>query len=340
MNSFLLRNPWMHGLVAWIALDCVFCQAQSPANAREIRLPITLESDQHAELRARIGGYVAGVKVDIGDSVTEGQVLIELSAPELQANVMRRRQMVRQAEAHLSVVETAVQTAMATKKQSVAALQEQLAMMQWRVTQQERYAQLVRQGAMQQEKLEEAKFAVQAVAAAKVKIEADIEAAEADIQAAKSEAEFARSGIEVAKAELAYAEAEDELRTIRAPFSGLVTARNVDPGTLVGEGAMVKNGLLHIEKIDVLRGVMTIPANQATWIQIGAPVEVSEMGIADALAGPDGGPPRVSRISQALHRTTRTMRVEIDLANTFDPTLGRFQLLSGQYGSAVIQIQN
>jgi len=49
---------------------------------------------------------------------------------------------------------------------------------------------------------------------------------------------------------------------------------------------------------------------------------------------PDGGPLKISRISQTLDMKTRTMRVEIDLKNVFNPKNGRYQLLSGQYGSA------
>ncbi|NND97686.1 MAG: HlyD family efflux transporter periplasmic adaptor subunit [Pirellulaceae bacterium] len=299
-----------------------------------VRLPITLEADQRTELRARVEGYVDKVQVDIGDRVKKDQVLVSLDAPELEADVRRRQQMVRQSEANARVAAGRVATARAKQRQAESARDEQAALRQLRVSQRDRFAMLVRGGAVQQEKLDEAQYAVTAVEAAVTRIEADVEAARADVEAATNELEFAKSGIEVAKAELAHATAQDQLRNVRAPFDGLVTDRNVDPGQLVSPGNVMGKPLLVIEHVDVLRGVMTVPADEAALIDVGNRVTLIGFPVRGELTSSDGKELKVSRVSQSLDARTRTMRVEIDIQNVFDKARGRYQLLSGQYGSA------
>ncbi|MGI9470867.1 MAG: efflux RND transporter periplasmic adaptor subunit [Rubripirellula sp.] len=324
--------------VTLIATSCVIqmrtiVHAQDAAS-RGVQLPITLEGDQRTELRARVEGYVAQVHGDIGDRVTAGQLLVTLDAPELEADVLRRQQMVRQAEANLAVAKGRIAIATAKRRQAISAREEQIALRKLRVSVRDRYEKLVQGGAVQKEMLEEADFNVMAVEAAMTKIEADIESAQADIEASKNEFEYSKSGIEVAKAELASAVAADQLRQIKAPFGGIITDRTVDPGQLVSPGDMSGKPLLVVENVEVMRGVLTVPADEASLIRLGDPVTLIGFGAPEQTVSPDGGALKVSRMSQTLDMKTRTMRVEIDLKNPYDEKNGRYQFLSGQYGSA------
>jgi multidrug resistance efflux pump len=313
------------------------CAVAQEAAKTSVQLPITLEADQHTALRARVEGYVQEVHVDIGDRVTKGQLLVTLDAPELQADVRRREQMVLQAQANLGVAKGRIATAQARLRQAGSARDEQAALKQLRVSERDRYMMLVRGGAVQKEKLEEAEYGVMAVDAAVAKIDADVEAAQADVGAAMNEFDFAKSGIEVAKAELSHAVAQDQLREIEAPFSGLVTDRSVDPGQLVSPGNVMGKPLLVIEHVDVLRGVMTVPAVEASLIHVGQPVTLTGFGNGGAVKSPGGDALKVSRVSQSLNMKTRTMRVEIDLKNPYDEKRARYRFLSGQYGSATVK---
>jgi multidrug resistance efflux pump len=301
---------------------------------KSIQLPITLESDLRTELRARVEGYVATVHGDIGDRVTRDQVLVTLDAPELQATVLRRQQMLLQAEANFSVSQGRIETAKAKLSQAQSARVEQQALLKLKISIRDRYATLVDGGAVQREILDEAVFAVSAVSAAMAKTEADIAAAQADVGAAVNEAAFAKSGIEVAKAELSHAVSQDQLRQIKAPFDGIITERSVDPGQLVSPGNVNGKPLLVIEHVDVMRGVLTVPADEAAMVQLGDPVTLIGFPAADKITAPDGGTLKVSRLSQTLDMKTRTMRVEIDLKNVYSAENGRYQFLSGQYGKA------
>ncbi len=322
---------------AAIALS-VAAQAQEATKKSEIRLPMTLAADQRTELHTRVAGYVAKVHVDIGDRVVAGQPLVTLDAPELEAEVRRRQQMVSQAQANHGVAMGSVATATARLRQAHSARDEQDALKQLRISERDRMATLVSGGAVQREMLDEANYNLLAVEAAIAKIDADVEAARADVDAAANEVEFAKSGIEVAKAELAYAVAQDQLREIKAPFSGLVTERSVDPGRLVSRGNMLGDPLLVIEKVDVLRGVLTIPASEAVLVTVGDRVTISNFGDPSDATAPGGGKLSVSRLSQSLDMKTRTMRVEVDLNNPYDEKSGRYKFLSGQYGSATVKI--
>lgn len=334
------RSHWLYLIVATLTIPAFTTPAVSRAQdaskgSVDVRLPITFQGDQRTEVFARVSGYVAGVKVDIGSSVTQGQVLIILDAPELDAEVTRREQQVAQAEAMLRVAESGVETAKSKSAQAQSELAEQKALVNFRQVQIDRFKQLVDSGVVDQGKLDEVQYQLMAVKASRARIEANVAAAAAAIQASLSDVEYARSGIEVAKAELAHAVTQSDLRTIRAPFAGLITARNVDAGAMVSSTKQ-NTPMLVIENIEVLRGVMTIPAEQASQVAIGNGVEILGMGT-DDLKAPDGGPLAVTRISQALHMTTRTMRVEIDVSNPFDESAGRYSLFSGQYGTAIIR---
>ncbi len=334
--SSIIRNSCVTlvGLL-WLCSPANEVPAQEP-EIKTVRLPVTLEGDLKTELRPRIEGYVAIVHGDIGERVTKGKVLVTLDAPELEATVQRRQKMLSQAEASLSVSKGMIEIAKAKLSQTQSARQEQQALLNLKVSIRDRYNVLVDGGAVQREMLDEAIFAVSAVTAAIGKADADIAAAQADVGAAINEVEFAESGIQVAKAELSHAVAQEQFRQIKAPFDGIITERSVDPGQLVSPGNINGKSLLVIEHVDVLRGVLTVPAEDAAMVRQGDLVKLIDFPGADKMTAPGGGPLKVSRVSQTLDMKTRTMRVEIDLQNVFDEKTGRYRFLSGQYGAASV----
>ena len=73
-------------------------QVTSKVLERKSRLPGEFSSFQVVDLHARVNSYVEKVEVDIGSIVKAGQVLVTLSAPEMQAQVA-------EAEARVPAVE-------------------------------------------------------------------------------------------------------------------------------------------------------------------------------------------------------------------------------------------
>lgn len=107
-------------------------------------------------------------------------------------------------------------------------------------------------------------------------------------------------------------EAQQAYERVEAPFDGVITARNVDPGALVtlntaSTGAVP---LLAIATLKPLRVYVRMPQEQAVYVKDGDPAVVrGEEFTAREFKG------SVTRQSQALAAATRTMLVEVDLPN-------------------------
>ncbi|WP_420154666.1 efflux RND transporter periplasmic adaptor subunit [Siphonobacter sp.] len=80
-----------------IRYEAVKIAASRPT--RELNLPGELESYYETDLYPRVSSYVRSLHADIGDKVKKGQVLAELEAPELTANLTEAYSKVKAAEA-------------------------------------------------------------------------------------------------------------------------------------------------------------------------------------------------------------------------------------------------
>jgi RND family efflux transporter MFP subunit len=56
-------------------------------SAKKVILPAQVTANHEARLQARVNGYIADIKVDIGDHVQAGQLLAVISTPELDAEL-------------------------------------------------------------------------------------------------------------------------------------------------------------------------------------------------------------------------------------------------------------
>src|SRR6202007_211617 len=74
-----------------------------------VKLPATTSAFASANIYARASGYIAKREVDIGDRVKQGQLLVEIVAPELDHQIA-------QAEATLSQLKSALQQAEANRE--------------------------------------------------------------------------------------------------------------------------------------------------------------------------------------------------------------------------------
>ena len=134
-------------------------------------------------------------------------------------------------------------------------------------------------------------------------------AAEADsarLQALRESAEAAKSALK------SITEIEGYLQ-VRAPFDGVVTERNVHPGSLVGpatssSGAAIP--MVRVEKTSRLRLIVPVPEKYATGINVGSKVDFSVPAFpSQAFAG------TIARVAHSVDVKTRTMPVELDVNN-------------------------
>jgi RND family efflux transporter MFP subunit len=76
-----------------------FATVESRNPSRTVSLPAELAPFLQAEIEARVPGYIERVLVDRGSNVRRGQLLVELSAPELKAQTAAAESTLHQAEA-------------------------------------------------------------------------------------------------------------------------------------------------------------------------------------------------------------------------------------------------
>jgi RND family efflux transporter MFP subunit len=155
----------------------------------------------------------------------------------------------------------------------------------------------------------------------------DLEVAKRAVDADRARVQASRESAEAAKSALkSVAELEGYLQ-VRAPFEGIVTERNVHPGSLVGPAGSASNSampMVRVEKSDKLRLVVAIPERYAAGIAAGTKVDFSVPAFpSQAFSG------TVARIAHSVDVKTRTMPVELDVNN------GTGRLSSGMFPSAL-----
>ncbi len=145
----------------------------------------------------------------------------------------------------------------------------------------------------------------------------------------QQEADQQASGYQQALANLAAADANvrrleelESFKNVYAPFSGVLTRRNVDPGALINSGAgAAGKELFDIARVDPLRVYVSVPQAYAPSMKVGvkATVTLQEfpgqkfMGV-------------VVRTADAIDPATRTLNTEVDVPNQDG------KLLPGSFG--------
>jgi RND family efflux transporter MFP subunit len=100
---------------------------------------------------------------------------------------------------------------------------------------------------------------------------------------------------------------------IKAPFDGIVTARNVDPGAMIPQataGTTSTVPILTVATLSPLRIYADVPQSAAPFIKDGDQVAVTVREYPQRTF-----PGTITRHSNALNNDTRTMLVEVDLEN-------------------------
>jgi RND family efflux transporter MFP subunit len=134
--------------------------------------------------------------------------------------------------------------------------------------------------------------------------------------------DMARAKRDMSKATLKKLETLQSYTEIRAPFGGTITERFVDPGAFIQQGKIVS--MVDSSKVRVL---VDVPESEARAARAGTPVDVRF----DALPGKSYRA-AVSRSSDSLEPTLRTMRIEIDVRNP------DFAILPGMFARVSLEV--
>src|SRR5438128_5897922 len=225
--------------------------------SRTIVLPGEIQPFLNVALRAKVSGYVDRVLVDRGSAVKEGELLIELSAPEMKAQIAEAESKVQVAEGDRLQAEAKLASLEAT----LASLEATLAATQATYDRLKVASQTA--GAISGNELEIALRSVEAQ-------RASVEAQRGSIQAQRASIEAIRNGKAAAEAALRAIEEMEGYLRVTAPFNGVVTERIVHPGALVGPNS--NEPLLVLQQISRLRVTVALPEGNVGGIAKGTSV--------------------------------------------------------------------
>jgi RND family efflux transporter MFP subunit len=269
--------------------------------------PLTLAGGfkpfQEVDLHAKVAGYIKTMYVDVGSHVKEGQTLAVLEVPELAAELSGADAAVRRAKEEIRRAQGDVQRAKSAHEATHA--------MAERLTQ----ASDSRAGLVAQQEVDDARAK-------------DLEG-EAQVSSAQAALSAAEQALDVAVATQQQYKALSDYTKITAPFTGVITVRYADTGSLIAAGTSSSTQsapVVRIAQISVLRLVLPIPESIAGQIRLGDPVKVHVQALNQDSVG------KVSRFADALDPQTRTMESEIDFQNPGG------KLLPGMYVEAKIGV--
>lgn len=127
----------------------------------------------------------------------------------------------------------------------------------------------------------------------------------------KAANDAAIAGLHAAEARLLSARERQGFQTVRAPFSGVITARNVERGDrVVGDSASVATPMFEINALDPLRVVIDVPQNAALQVRQGLEAEVTFPELPGQTFKA-----QVVRSAQNISRDSGAMRTELRLPN-------------------------
>jgi RND family efflux transporter MFP subunit len=156
-----------------------------------------------------------------------------------------------------------------------------------------------------------------------------------EVDERRSQTAVTAAAVEEARANIAVAEANVQrlieltgFTRITAPFDGVITMRNFDPGALIsGTQSAQGQQLFQIAQTDLLRVNVSVPQRAAPGIVIGQPAELNVASFPGRVFKGT-----IARTAGAIDPDTRTLRVEIDVPNESG------ELLPGMYTTVRLTI--
>jgi RND family efflux transporter MFP subunit len=264
-------------------------QAQPSPASVQLQLTGTMAPITEAPVLAQVDGYLKTRLVDIGDRVHAGQLIAVISDPALDQQAQQAKAMLRQSQSTLQQAQAALDESKANG--GLAAITAQ------------RWSALLKRGAVSQQANDNYQYAYNAQTAA-------INVAAANVAAAKD-------SVGSSQANLGRYLEQQSFEQVIAPFTGVVTQRNVDVGTLITANSTL---LYRVAKYDVLRTYVDVPQLHTPSIKVGDSASVSVIDYPNQTF--EG---KVTRFSDSLNLNTRTLLTEVDVPNP------RGVLLPGMY---------
>jgi membrane fusion protein (multidrug efflux system) len=227
-------------------------QVQSQAIDRFLRVTGSLAADEQAGVAAETAGRVVGTPVERGTHVTQGAVLVRISATEADASLREADANAGQLEARLGL-----STGQPFDPSHVPEVLNAKASVDWAEADFSRIKALLDQKVVSQAEYEQKLTAVNA--------------ARQQYLAAQNTAQQSYRSLEAARARVDLARKTAADTVVRAPFSGIVSERLVSTGDYVTKGMKVAT----VVRIDPVRIELTVPEQYLSLVKAGQTVRLS-----------------------------------------------------------------
>jgi RND family efflux transporter MFP subunit len=267
------------------------------ARAAPARFALDLSCDLQAQVEspifARVDGYLSKRLVDYGDRVKAGQALAEIETPELDQQISQARATLAQSESALKQIEANLALAQANLKLA------NLTYTRWK--------ELTDRGVFSRQDSDQK--------------EADLGVRKAELDAAQAAIHTGADTVRANEANVRRLQEMKSFARVTAPFEGVITARNVDIGTLINSG---NNGpareMFRLAQIRTLRIFVNVPQSNVGAIRDG---QTAELRVQERPGQVFQA--RVDRTTSTVDPNSRSMLAVLQAANP------RGVLLPGMY---------
>ncbi|MDF5722948.1 MAG: efflux RND transporter periplasmic adaptor subunit [Rhizonema sp. PD37] len=284
--------------------------------ATNLELPGSVVSLNQTTIYARTSGYLRRWLANIGDRVQKGQLLAEIDSPDVDQQVAQARADLAQAEANLVQSRANLSKGFSDLKQARANLL--IALQTW-----QRWKVLSQEGVVSKQDADTRYATYKANLAS-------VESAENTVNSDKANVNAVQAALNSSRANFHRNAVLQSFEKVTAPFTGVITTRNVDAGVLItaGSGTSTNNTSLYtIAAYDTLDVNVSVPQTLAASLQVGqtAKILVRELP-QQVFIG------KVIRTSNAIDPTTRTLLTQLEVPNTDNI------LRPGMYATAIFSI--
>ena len=283
----------------------------------DVKLAYTADvlPNKQVAIFAKVSGYIKRLGAEPGDFVREGQFLVEIEAPELNAAVEQVRAAVATAEANLNVARSTLEATRANAANQEANLARARAVAVNDGRNAARLDDLHGRGLISAMDRDNARTNAESSQASLKAAEAQLAAAQSQVETQKSQVVLAQSSVEGARASLKISQTNLDNTRLLSPFPGYISARNLYPGAAVSSQAAgtanTSIGILVLQDIAIVKVPVEVQERHIPLVRIGSVARVH----VDAYPG-KVFQAKATRIVHALDTRTRTLGVEMEIANT------------------------
>ncbi|MEH2411648.1 efflux RND transporter periplasmic adaptor subunit [Nostoc sp.] len=281
------------------------------AATTNLELPGSVVALNQTTIYARSTGYLRRWYADIGDRVQAGQLLAEIDSPDIDQQVLQAKAELAQAQANVLQSRASLAKGVSDLKQAQANLL--IARQSW-----QRWQFLVKKGAVAQQDTDTKYATYQANLA-------NVEAAQNTISSDSANVKAAQANVYASQANFQRNTVLQSYKKVTAPFSGVITARNVNTGVLISAGSGNSNSssntntsntntsntsLYTIAAYDKLDVNVNVPQSLSPSFETGQTAEITVKELPQRVFTG-----KVVRTSNAIDPNTRTLLTQLEVEN-------------------------